>query len=251
MDGQVLEFKDLNDTREIVEQRIPPFGIYFFYFIVSMILIFLIWSIFGVREITVVAGGIVQAEETQSITMPGTGTISKINFKEGDLVQEGDIIIEFEIEPEVEGDPSVLHVIEAEFQGVIHFISSVKIGDSPYQGQEVLKVNKKGDKLLTELYVQNTQIAQIEVGQNVRVQVGALSPKKYGYANATVIEIDSDSTLDQSSGVYYYIVKAEINDTTLTKGGNSAEIKFGMQVEARMIVDTQRYLIWFIEKIFG
>ncbi len=62
---------------------------------------------------------------------------------------------------------------------------------------------------------------------------------------------DIDSTMDQSSGASYYIVTIELNETTLTKGDNSEEIKFGMLVEARMIVDTQRYIVWFFEKIFG
>ena len=43
-------------------------------------------------------------------------------------------------------------------------------------------------------------LQKIKIGQKVRVEVPALSPRTYGYASAEVTKIESDSRVDQQSG---------------------------------------------------
>jgi hypothetical protein len=96
-----------------------------------------------------------------------------------------------------------------------------------------------------QFYVLNSDIAKIEVGQNVRVEIPALSPRTYGYAEAIVTKIESDSRFDSQSGQSFYLVTARLTSNQLLE----ESIKIGMQVHGRMITDEQRYLFWAIEKL--
>lgn len=134
----------------------------------------------------------------------------------------------------------------ANYSGVIHYTNPVSVGSTIQAGYELLRVYAETDDGLdVQFYVLNSDIAKIEVGQHVRVEIPALSPRTYGYASAEVISIESDSRVDQQSGQSFYIVTARLSDTSL----NDEDILIGMQVQGRMIVDKQRYLFWAIEKL--
>lgn len=101
------------------------------------------------------------------------------------------------------------------------------------------------ETLNVQFYVLNSDIAKVKVGQNIRVEIPALSSRTYGYATAEVLKIELDSRIDQQSGQSYYIVTARLNDTSL----GHENIRIGMQVQGRMIVDKQKYLFWALEKL--
>ena len=94
MKGLTIEFKELTDAREIIEQRPPRFMLYFLYFIIIMVISLLTWSYLANKEIVVQSQGMIIASEKQSITPLVSGQIETINFQEGDLVKKGDLIIE-------------------------------------------------------------------------------------------------------------------------------------------------------------
>jgi len=141
--------------------------------------------------------------------------------------------------------------IYAQYDGVIHFVYDVSAGSTVVSGQELLRVHKiSQDELLTvQFLVLNQDIAKIYVGQKVRVEVPALSVRTYGYAEAEVIEIETDSRFDQSSGQSFYLVTARLSSNQLSADNSVEDIKIGMQVMGRLITDEQRYLYWAIEKL--
>ncbi len=136
--------------------------------------------------------------------------------------------------------------VYAEYDGVVHYTNVVNTGSSIQAGYELLRVYEQVDNTLEiQLYVLNSDIAKVEVGQLIRVEIPSLSPRTYGYASAEVISIEADSRVDQSSGQSFYIITAKLNETSLS----DEDIIIGMQVKGRMIVDEQRYLYWMIEKL--
>ena len=141
--------------------------------------------------------------------------------------------------------------IHASFNGVIHYVQPVSHGSTVAAGQELLRVHKMNeDEMLTvQFFVLNQDIAQVHEGQIVRVEVPALSARTYGYADAEVIKIESDSRIDQSSGQSYYLVTARLTSNTLSKDEQEESIRIGMQVMGRMITDEQRILFWAIDKL--
>lgn len=338
MRGKIIDFKDLSESREVIEHKVPRFMLWFFYFMLALITLLLVWSYFGEKEIVVQASGRVESENIQIVTPLVNSRVETIYFKEGDLVQEGDLILELdgsEIETDilnytnalsnyqddllleelylesVQGNENLFSLNEVEqitkyyemdayleeyensedrertknekiasltnnidqmnatitqyeneisklekqlsnykvyanYDGIIHFTNSVSVGYSVQAGYELLRVYEETDSSLeVQFYVLNSDIAKIEVGQNVRVEIPALSPRTYGYASAEVASIESDSRVDQQSGRSFYIVTARLNETSL----HDEDILIGMQVQGRMIVDKQRYVFWAIEKL--
>ena len=137
--------------------------------------------------------------------------------------------------------------VYANYDGTIHYTSTVSEGSTIQAGYELLRVYEETDDTLeVQFYVLNSDIAKIEVGQNVRVEIPVLSPRTYGYSSAEVVSIESDSRVDQQSGRSFYIVTARLNETSL----HDEDILIGMQVQGRMIVDKQRYLFWAITIFF-
>ncbi len=338
MRGKIIDFKDLSESREVIEHKVPRFMLWFFYFMLALITLLLVWSYFGEKEIVVQASGRVQSENIQIVTPLINSKVKTIFFKEGDLVQEGDLILELdgsEIETDIlnytnalsnyqdgllleelylesvetnenlfileeveqitkyyemdayldayensedqertknekiasltssmdqmnatitqyENEISKLenqlsnYKVYANYDGVIHYTNPVSVGSTIQAGYELLRVYEETeDTLEVQFYVLNSDIAKIEVGQNVRVEIPALYPRTYGYASAEVVSIESDSRVDQQSGQSFYIVTARLNETSL----NDEDILIGMQVQGRMIVDKQKYLFWAIEKL--
>lgn len=141
--------------------------------------------------------------------------------------------------------------IHADFDGIIHFANPVLVGSSVVANQELIKVHQKqqNELLTAQFYVLNQDIAKVRIGQRVRIEIPALSVRTYGFAEAEVISIESDSRFDQSSGQSFYLVNAKLTSNQLSSDTKVEDIKIGMQVKGRMITDEQRYLFWAIEKL--
>jgi len=125
----------------------------------------------------------------------------------------------------------------------VHPVVSTHVSAS----QELLRVHQMEDDeyLTVQFYVLNKDITQVGLGQKVRVEIPALSVRTYGYAEATVTKIESDSRFDSQRGQSFYLVTARLTSNQLL----DEPIKIGMQVHGRMITDEQRYLFWAIEKL--
>lgn len=339
MRSKTYEFKELSDSREVVEHNVPKFMLWFFYFVLLTLSLILIWSYLGTKEMVVQASGMVKTNQTQNVIPLMNTTILSIHFQEGDRVVEGDLILEFDgrsLERDIENYEKALETLRenlgleelylesvntdtnrfdlnnlkqvskyyemksylemledsetkvqdkqtkraaiaatieqqnqtiaqyenevdklsqqleaykvyASFEGILHYLYPVIVGSSVVGGQELLRVHQmaEDESLAVQFYVLNKDIAQIKLGQKVRVEIPALSVRTYGYAEAEVIHIESDSRFDSQSGQSFYLVTARLNSNQLL----NEPIKIGMQVQGRMITDEQRYLFWAIEKL--
>ncbi|QWB99710.1 HlyD family secretion protein [Mycoplasmatota bacterium] len=181
-----------------------------------------------------------------------------VKFKQTKIVevteninQQEQTIDQYENEIEKLDQQLEQYKIYAQYDGVIHFVYDASPGSTVVSGQELLRVHKinEEDKLTVQFLVLNQDIAKIHVGQKVRVEVPALSVRTYGYAQAEVIEIETDSRFDQSSGQSFYLVTAKLSSNQLSSDDSVEDIKIGMQVMGRLITDEQRYLYWAIEKL--
>ncbi|MDY0278559.1 MAG: hypothetical protein RBQ97_10810, partial [Acholeplasma sp.] len=163
------------------------------------------------------------------------------------ISQQNQTILQYENEIEKTHQQLEAYKVYASFDGILHYVYPVMVGSSIVGGQELLRVHQMDhDELLTvQFYVLNKDITQIHIGQKVRVEIPALSVRTYGYAEAEVVHIESDSRFDSQSGQSFYLVTARLTSNQLL----DESIKIGMQVHGRMITDEQRYLFWAIEKL--
>lgn len=161
--------------------------------------------------------------------------------------QQNQTISQYENEIEKLSQQLEAYKVYASFDGILHYVYPIMVGSSIVGGQELLRVHQmEEDEFLTvQFYVLNKDITQIHIGQKVRVEIPALSVRTYGYAEAEVVHIESDSRFDSQSGQSFYLVTARLTSNQLL----DESIKIGMQVQGRMITDEQRYLFWAIEKL--
>jgi len=150
---------------------------------------------------------------------------------------------------ELEIDSYEFYAIET---GYIHFTTDLQVGSVINTGNEVASISKKlanGEKYEILLYVSNSDITQLEIGQNVRVNFQSLSSKEYGFGSAIITSISADQIFDSNSNSSYYLVHAKLNETEYSNNSTTIKVRVGMMVEGRIITHTQKYLYYFIDKL--
>jgi HlyD family secretion protein len=97
MRGITENFKDLSDSRELMEARPHPFGIYFIYILLGILVISLLWATIGEVDVVVKSRGVIRPEGgTSTLTAATSGKLITALKQNGDLVKSGDILFEIE-----------------------------------------------------------------------------------------------------------------------------------------------------------
>lgn len=93
MKEHIIEFKDITDSKEFIESKVPNFVLVFTYLITFFLLILLIWMWFSKIDIVVKANGMVRPIKTVStlINING-GIIKEMYYSEGKEVKKGEVL---------------------------------------------------------------------------------------------------------------------------------------------------------------
>ena len=93
-------------------------------------------------------------------------------------------------------------------------------------------------------------ISDIVVNQKVKIRVSALPYQEYGELTGKITSVSSDSRIDNSSGVAYYIAECELDTTEIkSKDGIVKNITSGMDCEIRVITKQRKIISWLLEKL--
>ena len=99
MRGEIIEFKDLTDSRELLEAKPPRFFIYFTYLLFVIIVITLIWAHFGRIDTYLRVQGLIRPEEQISVVVnPMSGILETVYIENGAKVSAGDILYVLEFD---------------------------------------------------------------------------------------------------------------------------------------------------------
>ena len=105
-------------------------------------------------------------------------------------------------------------------------------------------------KYYAEIYVENSDVAKIKEGQEVKFEIAAYPSSEYGYFEGRVENIAKDISVDQSMGYAYYLVRVKCDNMTLKgKDGEEATLMNGMACQAKIVVDEKNVLTYLFEKI--
>ncbi len=120
--------------------------------------------------------------------------------------------------------------ILAEQSGVVNVISSLVTGDMISAGKPfatIIFLNEGEFKV--QLYVNNSDIANIDVGDTVKYNLQALPSNQYGKAEGIVRNISTDSLVQDGQFSGYYLVESSIvNKEFSDKDGNIGSVAIGM-----------------------
>lgn len=89
----ILNLTELSDSREVYESKPNIIITLFIYFILSMLMIALIWMYFGHIDIVVKSEGMIRPNNQVGTTMNTFGgTLEEVYVEDGDFVNEGDLL---------------------------------------------------------------------------------------------------------------------------------------------------------------
>lgn len=141
--------------------------------------------------------------------------------------------------------------IVAEQDGIVSVFSTLVKGDTLSAGNSfaaIVPVNESEFKV--QLYVDNSEIANIDVGDTIKYNLAALPSAQYGMVDGIVTSISTDALMQDGQHSGYYLVEGSIARKDLVdKDGNSGSITIGMQVEAKIVTQKKTIIRYFLEKI--
>lgn len=141
--------------------------------------------------------------------------------------------------------------IKANTSGFFYLQQDVKHGMYIQEGTSIGKIYpEKNTKYYAELYVDNTDVAKLAVGQAVKFEIAAYPSSEYGYFTGKVISISKDITIDQGNGNAYYLVEVSCDSVSVkNENGNEATLMNGMACQAKIVVDEENVLKYLLQKI--
>lgn len=142
-------------------------------------------------------------------------------------------------------------IIKANVSGYFYISQELKTGSFVQEGTAIGTIYPEAEsKYYAEVYVENTDIAKIKEGQEVKFEIGAYPSSEYGYFEGIIENIAKDISVDQSTGNAYYVVRVKCENMTLKgKDGEDATLMNGMACQAKIVIDEENVLTYLLEKI--
>ena len=138
-------------------------------------------------------------------------------------------------------------VIEAPATGrIITNDLEYRQGDRIQVGEAMLEMAEV-EKWQARIMVQEVDIPRVKKGQAVRLYVNAFPHMEYQIFHGTVIEISNTTIIEKNrEKATSYPIKIVFQDTKISDGQQSYSLAYGMNVEAKIIVERGRIvkLLW-------
>lgn len=141
--------------------------------------------------------------------------------------------------------------VKAGVSGYYYATQDLKTGAYVQEGTKLGMIYPDEESMYyAEVYVENSDIAMIKEGQEVKFEIAAYPSSEYGYFSGEVENIARDITIDQSTGYAYYKVKVRCdNMSVINENGEEASLKNGMACQAKIVTDEKSVLAYVLEKI--
>ncbi len=141
--------------------------------------------------------------------------------------------------------------IVASRAGFVNMTASPVAGDVISAGMVVATIippDESGYKV--QMYVSNSDITGIEVGDEIRYDVAALPCSQYGLVEGIVLRVSRDTAMQNRDYSGYYLIEGSIPDEVLRdRDGNEGEIGTGMEVVARIVTEKKTIMSYLLEKL--
>lgn len=141
--------------------------------------------------------------------------------------------------------------IKASVSGYFYNFGDLKTGSFVQEGTTIGIIYLEAEsKYYAEIYVENSDIAKIREGQEVKFEIAAYPSSEYGYFKGIVENIAKDISVDQSTGYAYYLVRVKCDNMILKeKDGEEATLMNGMACQAKIVIEAKSVLTYLLEKI--
>ena len=125
--------------------------------------------------------------------------------------------------------------IKSPIQGQVNVAFYNTVGAVVNAGEILAEIVPSGDNLLIEAFINPSDIATVEPGQDARIALTAYDAARYGYLYGSVMKVSPDTVFRDETKDYSYTVTININETIYEDDGSEVEIVPGMMSQVDII----------------
>ena len=139
--------------------------------------------------------------------------------------------------------------VKSPVDGVINRINYTTAGAYISTGEVLLEIVPTGSELIVETQIDPKDIADIVIGQDVKVSLTAYDPSKFGRIDGNVTSISADAIMNQQTGVQFYLVDVSMRGTLYEDNGDEVIILPGMVASIDVLAGKRTILDYFWQPI--
>jgi len=139
--------------------------------------------------------------------------------------------------------------VKSPVDGVINRINYVTADAYISTGEVLLELVPTGSDIIVETRVDPKDIADIIIGQDVKISLTAYDPTRYGRIDGTVVSISADAMKDPATAEQYYLVDVSMTGTLYEDNGEEVVILPGMIASIDVLSGKRTILDYFWQPI--
>lgn len=139
--------------------------------------------------------------------------------------------------------------VKSPVDGVINRINYTTADAYISTGEVLLEIVPTGSDLIVETQIDPKDIADIVVGQDVKISLTAYDPSKFGRIDGKVSKVSADAIPNQETGKQYYIVNVSMLNTLYEDNGDEVIILPGMVASIDVLSGKRTILDYFWQPI--
>ena len=139
--------------------------------------------------------------------------------------------------------------VKSPVDGVINRINYTTADAYISTGEVLLEIVPTGSDLIVETQIDPKDIADIVVGQDVKISLTAYDPSKFGRIDGKVAKVSADAIPNKETGKQYYIVNVSMLNTLYEDNGDEVIILPGMVASIDVLSGKRTILDYFWQPI--
>lgn len=139
--------------------------------------------------------------------------------------------------------------VSSPIDGIVNQINYVTADAYIRPGDVLLEIVPTGLDLIVETKINPKDIAEIVVGQKVKISLTAYDPLRYGRIDGNVLSISADAMLDNKAGLDFYLVNVTIAGKLYEDDGSEVIILPGMVATIDVLSGKRTILDYFWQPI--
>jgi len=139
--------------------------------------------------------------------------------------------------------------VRSPVDGVINRLNYVTADAYVSTGDVLLEIVPTGSDLIVETRINPKDIAEIVIGQGVKISLTAYDPSKYGRIDGRVASISADALSDNQTGEQYYLVDVSIDGELYEDDGSAVTVLPGMVASIDVLSGKRTVLDYFWQPI--
>jgi len=139
--------------------------------------------------------------------------------------------------------------VRSPVDGVINRLNYVTADAYVSTGDVLLEIVPTGSDLIVETRINPKDIAEIIVGQDVKISLTAYDPSRYGRIDGNIMSISADALSDPQTGEQFYLADVSISGMLYEDDGSEVTLLPGMVASIDVLSGKRTILDYFWQPI--